>query len=110
LTRGLVLADDGLVMTDSPSNLSRVHLFISGQVQGVGFRAKAQRQAETLGVNGWACNLPDGRLEVVIEGEPALVEQLVDWCRSGPARATITDVTLEQEAPTGESSFSIRNV
>jgi acylphosphatase len=86
----------------------RRHLFISGHVQGVGFRAKAQRQAETLGVNGWVANLPDGRVEVVIEGEPALVDQLVDWCRSGPARATITDVTIESEAPAGESSFSIR--
>jgi acylphosphatase len=95
-------------MTGAPSNLARVHLFISGQVQGVGFRAKAQRQAETLGVNGWVANLPDGRVEVVIEGEPALVDQLVDWCRSGPACARVTEMTLEPEAPTGESFFSIR--
>jgi acylphosphatase len=88
----------------------RVHLFISGQVQGVGFRAKTLRQAETLGVSGWVANLPDGRVEAVIEGEAALVEQLVDWCRSGPAHATVTDVKLDQETPTGESSFSIRYV
>ncbi|MBI3620862.1 MAG: acylphosphatase [Nitrospirae bacterium] len=100
----------GLVMSDPASNLTRVHLFISGQVQGVGFRAKAQRQAETLGVNGWVANLPDGRVEAVIEGEPALVDQLVDWCRSGPARATVTDVTIAQEPAAGESSFSIRYV
>lgn len=100
----------GLVMSDTSSTLTRVHLFISGQVQGVGFRAKAQRQAETLGVNGWVANLPDGRVEAVIEGEPALVDQLVDWCRSGPARATVTDVKISREPPAGESSFSIRYV
>jgi len=92
------------------SNPVRVHLLISGQVQGVGFRAKTQRQAETLGVSGWVANLPDGRVEVVIEGQAALVEQLVDWCRSGPAHATVIDVQLDQESPAGESSFSIRDV
>jgi len=100
----------GLLMTGTPSHFTRVHLLISGSVQGVGFRAKTRQQAETLGVNGWVCNLPDGRVELVAEGEPALVDQLVDWCRSGPVRATVTDVKIEREAPAGESSFSIRYV
>ena len=95
-------------MSHTPSDLIRVHLFISGRVQGVGFRAKTQRQAETLGVNGWVANLPDGRVEVVIEGERALVEQMADWCRSGPARATVTDVTTERESPKSEPPFFIR--
>jgi acylphosphatase len=88
----------------------RAHLHIAGQVQGVGFRAKATMQAGTLGLLGWVCNLPDGRVEVVAEGERAMVEQLIDWCRSGPARATITDVDLKWEPPTGEPPFSIRYV
>jgi len=89
------------------SNLVRIHLIISGRVQGVGFRAHTQREAERLGLNGWVRNLPDGRVELVAEGEPAPVNQLVDWCRSGPARARVADVRVEWEAPTGESAFSI---
>jgi len=96
--------------TPTPPPSVRAHLFISGHVQGVGFRAKAQRQAETLGLNGWVCNLPDGRVEVVAEGEQSFVEQLVDWCRSGPARATIDDVKLDWEAPQNEPPFFIRYV
>ena len=88
----------------------RAHLFISGHVQDVGFRAKASMQAGTLGLFGWVCNLPDGRVELVAEGEPTMVEQLVDWCRSGPARATVTDVHLQWEPPAGEPPFFIRTV
>jgi len=94
--------------TPAAPGIVRIHLFISGQVQGVGFRAKTQRQAETLGLNGWVANLPDGRVEAVIEGARAMVEQLVDWCRSGPARATVTDIKLEWESPKGEPPFFIR--
>jgi acylphosphatase len=90
------------------SNYVRLHLFISGRVQGVGFRAHTQREAERLGVNGWVRNLPDGRVELVAEGEPAPVDQLVNWCQSGPNRARVSDVRVEREAPAGESAFSIR--
>jgi len=89
------------------SNHVRLHLFISGRVQGVGFRAHTQREAERLGVYGWVRNLPDGRVELVAEGEPAPVDQLVNWCRSGPDRAGVTNVRVEREAPVGESAFSI---
>ena len=93
-----------------PTAPVRAHLFLSGYVQGVGFRAKAKMQADTLGLNGWVSNLPDGRVEIVVEGDPALVEQLIDWCRSGPARATVTDAKVEWESPRGEPPFFIRYV
>jgi len=96
-------------MIDTPStDTVRAHLFIAGRVQGVGFRAKAEMQASTLGLNGWVANLPDGRVELIAEGERALVEQLVDWARSGPARASVTDVQLQWEAPAAEPPFFIR--
>jgi len=86
----------------------RAHLFISGRVQGVGFRAHTQREAERLGITGWVRNMPDGRVELVAEGETTQIDQLVDWCRSGPARAMVADVRVEREAPVGEPAFSIR--
>ncbi len=81
---------------------ARAHVFVSGMVQGVFFRQKTKRQAESLGVNGWVRNLPDGRVEAVFEGEEDNVKALVDFCRSGPRGALITNVDVAFERFTGE--------
>ena len=87
----------------------RVHITISGHVQGVFFRDKTQRQAIARGVTGWVRNLPDGRVEAVFEGDEKAVQQVVFWCHQGPPNAYVTGVESHAEAPTGEfSSFSIR--
>ncbi|GAA3529345.1 acylphosphatase [Zobellella aerophila] len=71
-------------------------IWVSGLVQGVGFRYYTQRQAEILGVSGYARNLADGRVEVVAEGERHNVQQLVDWLAGGgPSHARVD--ALEQE-------------
>jgi acylphosphatase len=74
----------------------RRRLLVSGRVQGVFYRQGCKREADRLGVTGWAKNLDDGRVEVVAEGEEAAVDALVAWCRTGPPRALVTkvDVTL----------------
>jgi acylphosphatase len=82
--------------------LKRVHLWISGRVQGVYFRSSARSEAEALGLVGWARNLPDGRVEIVAEGEPGRVAQFLDWCRSGPALAKVEDCRVVEEAPLGD--------
>lgn len=66
----------------------RKHLFISGRVQGVYFRAHTRDKAVSLGIRGWVRNLPDGRVEAVIEGSSEAVEKMLEWCRTGtpPAR------------------------
>ena len=74
----------------------RVNLLITGRVQGVFFRASTQKQAEKLGVNGFVRNLPDGRVEVVAEGEPTAVEKLVAWCHQGPRGARIDKVDVSK--------------
>ena len=68
---------------------ARVHVFVSGMVQGVFFRQKTKRQAESLGVNGWVRNLPDGRVEAVFEGEEEAVKALVEYCHHGPSSARV---------------------
>jgi acylphosphatase len=86
----------------------RRRIVISGRVQGVFFRDSTRRRAESLGVAGWASNLPDGSVEVVAEGEPDAVEQLVAFCRSGPRRAEVDDVDVTDEEPEGLTGFETR--
>ncbi len=80
----------------------RAHVFVSGLVQGVFFRQKTKRQAESRGVRGWVRNLEDGRVEAVFEGEAADVNALVDFCKKGPGGAQVTNVAVEFEKASGE--------
>ncbi len=80
----------------------RVHLWITGCVQGVWFRSRTCNQAVRLGVKGWVKNLPDGRVEMLLEGEKDKVEQMVQWCRRGPPLARVDHINQTVETPTGE--------
>ncbi len=82
--------------------LSRIHILIFGDVQGVFFRAGVQGEARKLGLMGWARNKPDGSVEVVAEGEPQALEKLLRWCRHGPAGASVSSCESEYLAGTGE--------
>lgn len=84
------------------SDAVRAHLWVSGRVQGVAFRYETLRAAERIGVTGWVRNLPDGRVEAVVEGPKALVEALIDWCRRGPALARVESVAVDWLPATGE--------
>ena len=87
----------------------RVHLFISGRVQMVAFRAILMRKAQQMKVNGWVRNLPMGKVEAVFEGEDQTVHALMDWCHDGPLLANVQKVEIKEEAYTGEfSEFEIR--
>jgi acylphosphatase len=86
----------------------RVHVFVSGRVQGVSFRDATRRQAEQLGLSGWVRNTQDGQVEAVFEGDADTVRQMIDWCESGPSSADVEDVSVENEQPEGLSSFEVR--
>jgi acylphosphatase len=86
----------------------RKRVLISGQVQGVCFRDSCRRLALQHGVAGWVRNLPDGRVEAVLEGAPEEVHRLVDWVHHGPRTATVTGVALREERPEGLGGFVIR--
>ena len=94
-------------MQDSKST-SCVRALISGQVQGVGYRAATVGQARKLGINGWVRNLDDGRVEAVFEGEKATVEAMLRWCQSGPSAAVVEEVKGEEVEPTGRQGFEVR--
>jgi acylphosphatase len=80
----------------------RAHLHIAGSVQGVYYRESARRTAESLGLCGFARNLPDGRVEAVAEGPRLDVERFILWCHDGPPAAHVTSVEVRWEPPTGE--------
>ncbi len=85
------------------------HLLISGRVQGVFFRAHTRDLAQRLGLHGWVRNLPDGRVEVKVWGEPDRVEELVAWCHQGPPAAQVTHVAVEDAEPEpGVTGFHVR--
>lgn len=85
----------------------RKRVLVSGRVQGVFFRDTCRRRAEDLGVAGSANNLPDGRVEVILEGDNQPVDELIDWCRSGPRHARVDSIEVEEEQPSGLRGFRI---
>ena len=71
---------------------------VAGRVQGVFYRASTQSRARSLGVSGYARNLPDGRVEVLACGTPDSVQTLCDWLWHGPPAAHVTAVEVESVA------------
>lgn len=92
----------------TPQEQIRAHVFISGTVQGVGYRHYTGRQALRLSVNGWVRNLPDGRVEAVFEGSRKAVEDIIRWCYRGSNAAVVKDVAVEYEEPEGLQGFETR--
>lgn len=87
----------------------RAHLYISGIVQGVFFRAHTQDVANSLNLTGWVRNLHDGRVEAVVEGLDDRIEQFIKWCHKGPPGARVDNVDVHWENATGEfSNFGIK--
>lgn len=76
--------------------MKRLHFLVSGRVQGVGFRYHARKEAQALSIAGWVRNLPDGRVELMIQGEESALEALVAWCRRGPDRGFVTSLEMEE--------------
>ena len=84
--------------------VARAHVYVTGYVQGVFYRHTTAKRAQDRGLTGWVRNLPDGRVEVLLEGEESDVRDVVEWCRSGPAHATVENVDVEWQPPLSDSS------
>jgi acylphosphatase len=88
---------------------SRAHVFISGRVQGVFFRASTREEAIGLGLTGWVRNMSDGRVEAVFEGDEGVVDEMVSWCHRGPPHSKVDNVELRREEYIGEfDDFGVR--
>ena len=93
----------------APKGVRRVHVFLTGRVQGVGFRNFTQRNARRLGLTGWVQNLRDGRVEAVIEGKTESVAKLLKLIARGPRHARVDDIKTTDQKPTGEfNRFEVR--
>jgi acylphosphatase len=104
----MVLDKDDINMDKSIKEV-RVHLLISGRVQGVAFRYYTQDIAQSSGVKGWVRNCWDGKVEIVAEGEEEKVKKLISWCYQGPGTAIVEKIDIEWGKYIGEfSSFGIR--
>jgi acylphosphatase len=92
----VILNADSYRMKEMMLNKYGIHCLISGKVQGVCFRASTQDEASTLGLTGWARNLPDGRVEVIAFGEKDKLLLLFEWLKKGPALSKVDQVTYEE--------------
>jgi acylphosphatase len=90
-----------------PSHLVRKY-YISGEVQGVGYRYFAQRAARDAGVRGWARNLDDGRVEVLAIGTLRQLDDFEGELRVGPPHASVRGVEAEDAAEVRVEGFHIR--
>jgi len=89
--------------------MKRARIIVSGIVQGVFFRSSSRHQASYLRLTGWVKNRPDGKVEIVVEGENDAITDFLQWCHKGPPGAMVDHVDLKWEEFMGEfSNFSIR--
>jgi len=86
----------------------RRRVVVHGRVQGVGFRMACAREAARCQIGGWVRNSAGRTVEAAFEGDSEAVDQMVSWCRTGPAAARVTDVEVFDELPAGENRFDIR--
>lgn len=77
-------------------------VIVTGRVQGVAFRAYARATAREAGVTGWVRNLPDGRVEALVEGDRERVDSMLAWLHKGPPAGRVDKVTVYEEKPTGQ--------
>jgi acylphosphatase len=97
-------------MTETnPNEFVRVHIWVTGLVQGVGFRAFVQQSGVLFGLTGWVRNTGYDQVETVAEGRRNVVERFVEAVKTGPRASRVEDVRMEWEPPTGElGQFGIR--
>lgn len=89
--------------------MRRVHVIVTGDVQGVGYRYTARRVAREIGASGWVRNLPDGSVEAEVEGSRAQVDKMLAWMVAGPPGSRVADAQLTDVAPAGAQGFDVRH-
>jgi len=85
-----------------------ITIIVKGKVQGVYYRASAKQKAEELGIGGFAQNLPDGSVLIEAEGDETALKEFMDWCRTGPKHAKVSEVKSVSGEKVGYAIFEIR--
>jgi acylphosphatase len=89
--------------------MKRLHLIISGRVQGVFFRHNTNKIANKLGLTGFVRNLGNGCVEIIAEGNEEKLKELIAFCRKGPENSSIDDVKIQYEEAKNEfNTFSVK--
>ena len=97
-------------MQPNPSNLVRVHIWVKGRVQGVGFRAHVEYSAKQIGgITGWVRNVGYDTVEAVAEGQRNQVERFIETMKQGPRMSRVDESRIEWETPNGEyNEFGVK--
>ena len=88
--------------------MKRVHIILSGDVQGIGFRYFISSKAKSLGINGWVKNLEYDKVEAIFEGNDDNVKKILENCVRGYSLAKIKDIKIDKEDFKDEKEFKIR--
>lgn len=89
--------------------MKRVHIIVSGRVQGVFFRYNTRDLAGNLGLRGYVKNLYNGDVEIIAEGNEEKLNKLIGFCKKGPESAHVTNIKIKYEKATNEfSGFEVR--
>jgi len=84
--------------TENPvsSGLKHLNIVVTGKVQGVFFRASTKAVADQMGIKGLVKNQKDGTVYIEAEGKPLMLDAFLDWCKEGPEKAVVEEVTVTE--------------
>jgi acylphosphatase len=82
-------------------------IFVTGRVQGVGYRWSAVYEARRLGIYGYVKNLADGSVYIEAEGAPEQLNKFVEWCRKGPGTGSVKNVVADAFPPVNYREFRV---
>ena len=85
-----------------PDDLARVHIWVRGRVQGVGYRAFIQQSGVLFNLTGWVRNASYNQVEILAEGPRQVVERFAETAKTGPRASHVDEARVEWETPTGE--------
>ncbi len=85
-----------------------IKISVYGRVQGVNYRYSAQNKAQSLGISGFAKNMPDGSVYMEAEGNEDALDAFIEWCGQGPLMASVSKINTEQTSSFGHEGFRIR--
>ncbi len=96
-------------METKPNEVFRVHIWVRGRVQNVGFRAHVEYHALEIGVLGWVRNIGSDIVETVAEGTRLQIDQFIEMVRQGPRASRVEQARVEYEATTGQlTGFDVK--